>query len=166
MEKRRTRMKKHAFAVLTALALSLTAVAALAQAPTKTTTVVQNPDGTYTGIEVPTGKELQVTLNPSAPTTGTGVATILRDDNGTRIKLHLTGIAANASTMTLYAIDDAGRVTALGPVAISNGEGMLSTTTPLTKFMLIASPEPGLSAYDANTTVYFRSTVPEGLAVV
>src|SRR5262249_55260594 len=85
---------------------------------------------------------------------------------GTRIKLHLTGIAANASTMTLYAIDDAGRVTALGPVAISNGEGMLSTTTPLTKFILIASPEPGLSAYDANTTVYFRSTVPEGLAVV
>jgi hypothetical protein len=163
-------MKKHAFAVLTALVLSLTAaVAALGQTQTQMpskTTVVQNPDGTYTVIEVPAGKEIKVTLNPTPPTTGTGLATILRDDKGTRIQLHMTGLPSNASTMTLYAVDDSGAVTTLGPVAISNGEGTLTTTTPLTKFMLITSPEPAMSSYDPNTRIYFRSAVPEGLAVV
>jgi hypothetical protein len=59
-----------------------------------------------------------------------------------------------------------GMVTALGPVAISNGVGTLAATTPLTKFMLIASPETALTAYDPNTKVFFRSAVPEGFAVV
>jgi hypothetical protein len=68
--------------------------------------------------------------------------------------------------MTLYAVDDQGNVTALGPVAISNGTGTLTTTTPLTKFMLFASPESALTAYDANTKVFFRSAVPEGYTVV
>lgn len=43
---------------------------------------------------------------------------------------------------------------------------MLATTTPLSKFMLIASPEAALTAYDPNTRVVFRSAVPEGFAVV
>jgi hypothetical protein len=66
----------------------------------------------------------------------------------------------------LYAVDDMGMVTALGPVALSNGVGTLSTTTPLSKFMLIASPEAALTAYDPNTKIFFRSAVPEGLAVI
>jgi hypothetical protein len=32
--------------------------------------------------------------------------------------------------------------------------------------MLVASPEPSLTAYDANTKVFFRSAVPEGFTVV
>jgi len=165
-------MKKHAFAVMAAVILSLSsAVMAMGQTQTQpqtptTKTVVQNPDGTYTVIEIPAGKEIQVTLDPTAPTAGTGMATVLRDDNGTRIKLHLTGLPATTTTMTLYAIDDTGAITALGPVAITKGEGTLTTTTPLTKFMLIASPETSLTAYDATTPVFFRSAVPEGLAVV
>ena len=159
-------MKKHAFVVLAAVILGLaTAAAALGQTQT-TTTVVQNPDGTYTVVEIPTGKEIQVTLDPSSPTAGTGMATVLRDDNGTRIKLHLTGLPTTATAMTLYAVDETGAVTALGPVAITNGEGTLSTTTPLTKFMLIASPEASLTAYDNTTPIFFRSAVPAGLAVI
>ena len=161
-------MKKHAFAMMAAVILSIsTAVMAMGQTQTPTTkTVVQNPDGTYTVIEIPAGKELQVTLDPTAPTTGTGIATVLRDDSGTKIKLHLTGLPANATTMTLYAVDETGAVTSLGPIVITNGEGTLTTTTPLTKFMLVASPESSLTAYDAKTTVFFRSAVPAGLAVV
>jgi hypothetical protein len=68
--------------------------------------------------------------------------------------------------VTLYAIDDMGKVTALGPVAIANGVGTFAATTPLTKFMLVASPEPALTAYDANTKVFFRSAVPEGYTVI
>src|SRR5262249_47764417 len=104
--------------------------------------------------------------NPVHITGAKGVATILRDDDGTRIKLNLTNVPADVTALTLYAVDDKGAITALGPVAISNGVGTLAATTPLSKFMLVASPEPALTAYDANTAVVFRSAVPEGYSVV
>ena len=163
-------MSKHFLSVLGAVMLTLTIVAiALAQTTTTTTTVktaVQNPDGTYTIIEYPAKKEVNLDLTPINITGAKGVATILRDDDGTKIKLNMTSIPADVAGMTLYAVDDTGTVTALGPVAISNGVGMLATTTPLTKFMLFASPEPALTAYDANTKVLFRSAVPQGFSVI
>jgi len=161
-------MSKHVSSVLAAVILTL-ALSTLAFAQTTTTTVtktVQNPDGTYTVIQYPAKKEVKLDLTPVAIQGATGVATILRDDDGTRIKLNLTNVPADVTAMTLYAVDDTGTVTALGPVAISNGVGTFSTTTPLNKFMLIASPEGSLSAYDANTKIFFRSAVPQGLAVV
>jgi hypothetical protein len=161
-------MSKHVSSVVAAVILTLT-LSALAFAQTTTTTVtktVQNPDGTYTIIEYPAKKEVTLTLNPVGIQGATGVATILRDDDGTRVKLNLTNVPADVSALTLYAVDDAGAVTALGPIAISNGVGTLSTTTPLSKFMLVASPEAALTAYDPNTKIFFRSAVPEGFAVV
>lgn len=161
-------MSKHGSSVLAAVILTLT-LSALAFAQTTTTTVtktVQNPDGTYTIIEYPAKKEITLTLNPVTIQNAKGVATILRDDDGTRIKLNLTDVPADVSALTLYAIDDKGMVTALGPVTISNGVGTFETTTPLSRFMLIASPESALTAYDANTKIFFRSAVPEGLAVI
>src|SRR5215207_448914 len=164
-----TLMKKHVLSVLGAAILTL-ALAAIALAQTTTTTTtktaVQNPDGTYTIIEYPAKKEVTVNLTPVNVTGAKGVATILRDDDGTRIKLNLTDVPADLTAMTLYAVDDKGVVTALGPVAISNGTGTLAATTPLLRFMLVASPEPALTAYDANTKVLFRSAVPEGLSVI
>lgn len=162
-------MSKHVSSVLAAVILTL-ALSALAFAQTTTTTTttktVQNPDGTYTVIEYPAKKEITLTLNPVTIQKAKGVATILRDDDGTRIKLNLTDVPAEVTALTLYAVDDKGAVTALGPVAISNGVGTIATTTPLSKFMLVASPETALTAYDANTKIFFRSAVPEGLAVV
>lgn len=161
-------MSKHVSSVLAAVILTL-ALSALAFAQTTTTTVtktVQNPDGTYTVIEYPAKKEITLNLTPVTIQKAKGVATILRDDDGTRIKLNLTDVPADVTSLTLYAVDDMGAVTALGPVAISNGVGTFSTTTPLNKFMLVASPESSLTAYDANTKVFFRSAVPEGLAVI
>lgn len=158
-------MSKHVLSVLGAVMLTL-AIAAIALAQeTKTTTVVQNPDGTYTIVEYPAKKEIKINLTP-VNTAATGFATILRDDDGTRIKLNLTNVPADTTAMTLYAVDDTGTVTALGPVTITNGVGTLATTTPLTKFMLFTSAEPALTAYDANTKVFFRSAVPEGLAII
>jgi len=159
-------MSKHVLRVLGAAALTLAlAAVALAQTPT-TKTAVQNPDGTYTIIEYPAKKEVTVNLTPVNVTGATGVATILRDDDGTRIKLNLSNVPADLTAMTLYAVDDKGVVTALGPVAISNGTGTLATTTPLSRFMLVASPEPALTAYEPNTKVLFRSAVPEGFTVI
>src|SRR5829696_2484381 len=162
-------MSKHVLSVLGAVTLTL-AIAAIALAQTTTTTVqktaVQNPDGTYTIIEYPVKKEVTVNLTPVNVTGAKGVATILRDDDGTRIKLNLTDVPADMTALTLYAVDDKGAVTALGPVAISNGTGTLAATTPLSRFMLVAAPEPALTAYDTNTKVLFRSAVPEGMSVV
>jgi len=160
-------MNKHALSVLGAVVLTLALAAiALAQTTTTVTKTVQNPDGTYTIIEYPAKKEVTLNLTPVNVTGAQGVATILRDDDGTRIKLNLTNVPADLSALTLYAVDDQGTVTALGPVAISNGTGTLMATTPLSKFMLVAAPEPALTAYDANTKVLFRSAVPEGFTVV
>jgi hypothetical protein len=161
-------MSKHVLSVFGAVMLTL-ALAAVALAQTTTTTVtktVQNPDGTYTIIEYPAKKEVTLSLNPVNIANAKGVATILRDDDGTRIKLNLTDVPADVTALTLYAVDDKGVVTALGPVAITNGAGTLATTTPLSRFMLIASPEAALTAYDPNTKVFFRSAVPEGFAVI
>jgi hypothetical protein len=161
-------MSKHVSSVLAAVILTL-ALSALAFAQETTTTVtktVQNPDGTYTVIEYPVKKEITLNLTPVSIQKAKGVATILRDDDGTRIKLNLTDVPADVTALTLYAVDDTGAITALGPVAISNGVGTFAATTPLSKFMLVASPEAALTAYDANTKVFFRSAVPEGLAVI
>src|SRR5215217_6315166 len=159
-------MSKHVLSVLGAVVLTF-ALAAIALAQTTTVTkTVQNPDGTYTIIEYPAKKEVTLNLTPVNITGAKGVATILRDDDGTRIKLNLTDVPADLTALTLYAVDDKGVVTALGPVAISNGIGTFTATTPLSRFMLIASPEPALSAYDPNTKVIFRSAVPEGFAVI
>jgi hypothetical protein len=68
--------------------------------------------------------------------------------------------------LNVYAVDDRGIVTALGSLAINNGVGRMTTTTPLTRFMLVLSPEPALTSYDATTRVALRSAVPEGLAVI
>ena len=161
-------MSKHVLSVLGAVMLTL-AITSIALAQTTTTTVtktVQHPDGTYTIIEYPAKKEITLNLTLVNITGAKGVATILRDDDGTRIKLNLTNVPAEVTSLNLYAVDDKGVVTSLGPVAISNGVGTHAITTPLSRFMLIASNEPTLTAYDANTQVRFRSAVPVGLTVI
>lgn len=150
----------------TTTVVTQTPTTTVTQTPTTVTKTVQNPDGTFTVIEYPLKKETIVSLNPVTITNAKGTATILRDDNGTRVVLNMTGVPADVTAMNLYAIDDAGAVTSLGPVVLSNGTGKFSGTTPLTKFMLVAGPDENLTAYDANTKVFFRSAVPEGFAVI
>jgi len=161
-------MQKKLIAVLGAamLLLSLAAVSvSQAQTVTKVQTV-QNPDGTYTIVEYPVGKTTVVTLNPVGLSGATGTATILRDPNLTTIKLNLTSLPADITAMNVYAVDPGGVVTLLGPIDVTNGVGTFATTTPLSKFMLVASPDADLTAYAPTTHVYFRSAVPAGLTVI
>jgi hypothetical protein len=143
-----------------------TPITVVTQTPTTVTKTVQNPDGSYTIIEYPVGKEVQLTLTPVSLTTSKAVGTILRDDTGTRVILNLTDVPADVSAMNVYAVDDTGAVTLLGPVVLANGTGKFTATTPLSKFMLIAAPDASLTAYDPNAKIYFRSAVPEGFAVI
>jgi len=161
-------MKKKLIAVLGAamLLLSLAAVSvSQAQTVTKVQTV-QNPDGTYTIVEYPVGKTTVVTLNPVGLIGATGTATILRDPNLTTIKLNLTSLPADITAMNVYAVDPGGVATLLGPIDLANGVGTFATTTPLSKFMLVASPDADLTAYAPTTHIYFRSAVPAGLTVI
>jgi hypothetical protein len=161
-------MSKRLMAVFGAALLLLSlAVVSSGQVQTTTVTKVQtNPDGTYTIVEYPVGKETIVTLNPIGLTGATGTATVLRSADGTTIKLNLTSLPADLTAMNIYAVDPTGAVTLLGPIEVANGVGAFTTTTPLSRFMLVASPEATLTAYDPNTKIFFRSAVPTGLSVI
>jgi hypothetical protein len=153
------------------LIFSMAALVAAQTQQTKTTTTttvtktVQNADGTYSVIEYPVGKEVKITLTPVTVPGANGIATILRDDEGTKIKVNLTGLPSDLSALNLYAVDQNGVVTPLGPITVSQGTGAFDSATPLNKFMLVASPDANLTAYNPET-VYFRSAVPEGFAVI
>ncbi len=165
-------MRKFVGIFLGAALLSLSlAVVAVSQVQTTTVTKVQrqsvqNPDGTYTIVEYPVGKETVVTLNPVGVTGAIGRATILRGSDGTTIRVNLESLPADLSALNFYAVDPTGAVTSLGPIEVANGVGTFTTTTPLTRFMLFASPDSNLTAYDPNTHVFFRSSVPTGLNVI
>jgi hypothetical protein len=153
----------------TLLLLSLAAVAAGQTQTTTTVTkteAIQNSDGTYTIVEYPVGKETVVTLNPVGLSGATGTATILRAADGTTIKVNLAKLPNEVTAVNLYAIDAEGKVTLLGPITVANNAGISTTSTPLTKFMLIASPDASLTAYNDSTQVLFRSAVPAGLTVI
>jgi hypothetical protein len=159
-------MSKRLIGVLgaTLLLFSLTA-AAFGQTVTKVQ-AVQNSDGTYTIVEYPVGKETIVNLNPIGLSGARGQATILRAADGTKVRVNLSGLPAEAIAVNLYAVEPTGAVTMLGPVEVANGAGVFTTSIPLTKFMLVASPDSNLSTYGDSTQVYFRSAVPSGLTLI
>jgi hypothetical protein len=152
--------------ISSAVSVAAQTTTTVTQTPTTVTKTVQNADGTYTVIEYPLGKEVQVTLTPVSLTQSKAVGTILRDDTGTKVILNLTDVPAEISAINVYAVDDAGVVTSLGPVVLANGAGKFTATTPLSKFMLIAAPEESLTTYDPNAKIYFRSAVPKGFTVI
>jgi hypothetical protein len=165
-------MRKTVGIVVGAALLSLSlAVVAVSQVQTTTVTkvqtqTVQNPDGTYTVVEYPVGKETVVNLNPVGIAGAIGRATILRSSDGTTIRVNFEKLPADLSSLNFYAVDPTGAVTSLGPIEVANGVGTFTTTTPLTRFMMFASPDANLTAYDPNTHVFFRSAVPTGLTVI
>src|SRR5260370_347513 len=147
-------------------AMLLVSLAVVSAGQTQRVTTIQNPDGTYTIVEYPVGRETVVTLSPVGLGGARGRATILRDPSGTTIKLNLTSLPPDVTSMNVYAVDPSGPMTLLGPIDVDNGIGTFTTTTPLSRFMLVASPEANLSAYNERTRIYFRSAVPAGLTVI
>jgi hypothetical protein len=134
---------------------------------TQTTQAVQNSDGSWSVIQYPANKEVVVDFAP-APTfsTAKGRAKIMRMSDHTMVTLDLSGLPADAAGMNLYAVDPLGKVTMLGPVTFSNGVATQTFQTPLDRFMLVLSPESGLTSYAPTTAYAFRSAVPQGFAVV
>lgn len=155
------------------LAFSLTGVVSAqdttSTTTTRTTTVketVRNADGTYTVIEYPVGKEVTVDLTPNNLQGAKGFARVMRSNDGTKVALDLSGLPADAKSYYVYAVDPNGTVSLLGPTTVTNGIGTANFTTPMSQFMLVLSPNEGLSTIGSDTPVVFRSTVPQGYAVV
>ena len=140
---------------------------------TKTTTttmkteVVQNPDGSYSVIEYPINKEVIVDLTPMTSMRGAkGLARVMRTDNETTVNFDLSGVGETASSYYAYTVDPAGAVTYLGPITSEKGLAKASFKTPLNQFMIVLSPNEGLTTFANDTPVIFRSSVPKGYAVV
>lgn len=163
--------KKFLFNIGGGLMLSVAlAGVSYAQSTTTTTTVtktIQNADGTYTVIQYPVGKEVVVNLTPGTNMTGAkGMAHVMRMGDETTVNLDLLGLPADASNYYVYAVDPTGAVTLLGPASVANGMSKVTYKTPMDKFMLVLSPNEGLTSIGSDTPVVFRSAVPKGYAVV
>jgi hypothetical protein len=152
------------------LTVALTGASFAQNTTTTTTTVtktVQNPDGTYTVIQYPVGKEVVVDLTPGASMRrARGIAHILRTGDQTSVNLDLSGLPSDASNYYVYAVDPTGAATLLGPAGVVNGTSRVTFTTPMDKFMLVLSPTEGLNTIGNDTAVVFRSVIPKGYAVV
>jgi hypothetical protein len=136
---------------------------------TKTTTkteVIQKADGSYSVIEYPVGKEVTVELSPLSMAGAKGMARVMRMADGTKVYVDLNGISGDTKSFYAYAIDPSGMPTLLGPVMVENGLAKGEFTTPMNQFMLVLSPNEGLTAIDPTTPLVFRSQVPQGYAVV
>lgn len=155
----------------------LSAVMVSAQTPTPTPTstattptatrIVQQADGTYTVIEYPVGKEVVVDLTPGTMLTGAkGNARVLRSADGTKVWLDVNSLTGDSKVVHAYTVTSDGATSYLGPVTINGGVGKAEFATPLDKFMVVLSPNEGVSAWDTTTPVFFRSAVPTGFAVV
>ena len=169
--------KKTLFTIGGSLILSgaLTGAAIAQDTTTKTTTtkttmkteVVQNPDGTYSVIEYPVGKEVTVDLTPMTTMSGAkGTARVMRTDKETMVNFDLSGVGDSTTNYYAYTVDPTGAVTYLGPVSTEKGMGKATFKTPLNQFMLVLSPNEGLTSIASDTPVVFRSSVPKGYAIV
>jgi hypothetical protein len=153
--------------LLTLAVFSLGATVVSAQdTTTKRTEVVKNADGTYTVIEYPVGKEVSVTLVPSATVTGAkGMARVMRSADGTKVWVDVSGVPADTKSYYAYAVDPSGTPTLLGPVTFQNGVAKAEFTTPMNQFMVVLSPNEGLTTVDQSSAVFW-SDVPQGYAVI
>jgi hypothetical protein len=68
--------------------------------------------------------------------------------------------------LNLYAVDPFGKVTMLGPINLSDNTAQQNFITPLERFMLVLSPDANLTTVSPTANVAFRSTVPQGFAVI
>jgi hypothetical protein len=128
--------------------------------------VVVNSDGSYTVIEYPVGKEVVVSLTPATTiATAKGSARVVRAADGTKVYFDMSELPATVTSYHAYAVDPAGAVTHLGPITVNNGVAKAEFSTPLNQFMLVVSPNEGLTAVSP-ANVVFTSSIPTGYAVV
>lgn len=157
-------IKNLAVALMVAFSLTLAANAQVTQVTEKK--IVTNADGSYSVIEYPVGKEVVVNLIPTTGVSSTGTAKVVRTATGTKVFFDLAGAPADWKNVYAYTVDPMGTTSMLGPIMFTSGMGKADFETPLNQFMIVLSPEQGLSTYDATTSYVLRSEAPKGYAIV
>lgn len=127
----------------------------------------QTQPADWTVVEYPEGQEVIADLTPTALLPDArGIVRVTRNGEQASIALDVSGLDAGAGGYHLYAVTHEGRLVPLGVVPTSGGLGTFNVTANLSRFMLVLSPNAGLTAVGGATPVALRSAVPEGLAVV
>jgi hypothetical protein len=130
-------------------------------------TLVPNAISAWSVVEFPVGSPVTVSLQKTLESPDCihchGEAVIIRSAVGTTVNLKLLDFNEDPANFKLYAVDETGTATLLGPVARTAQQ---SFSTPLSKFMLVLSSEDRLTAIASNPNVVLRSSVPQGLAAI
>ena len=150
-----------------AIALSLVVFTTAPESSNRIPASGVSQDSTWTVVEYPEGQEVTVELKAGASLADAkGTARVLRNGNETTINVEVSGLTGNENTHQIYLIDSLGNASVLGSLTIADGSGTLQATTPLSKFMIVVSPQADLTAIDSQTVIAFRSAVPGGLNVI
>ena len=160
-------MNKKLSVLLSVFVLATCSAIGFAQDTTATKTkVVVNPDGTYSVIEYPVGKEVVVNLVPGASIPGKGTVHVMRTATGSHLVFDMSGVPADVTNYYAYAVDPSGAATFLGPITFTGGVAKTEFDTPLNQFMVVLSPTQGLTTIDPTSSITFRSDVPSGYTIV
>jgi hypothetical protein len=149
------------------IALCLTAGMVRVHGSNRTLASDLSQDDKWTVIEYPEGQEVAVALMPDASMPdASGRARVTRKGNETDISLDLSGLKGDKAIYQVYVVDSLGNATLLDTLIITDGAGSLNAKTPLSKFMIVVSPEANITTIASETSVTLRSSVPNGFTVV
>jgi hypothetical protein len=133
---------------------------------TSSQSTAQNTSDQWTGVEYPVGHEVVVELTPTTASTGAAPQVkVMHKADGTVITVDPTSFADTTGNLNLYVVDPSGKATMVGVIK-AGGTAPQTFNTSMDKFMLVASPDANLSEYTPDTNVAYRSSVPQGLAVI
>ena len=161
-------MNKKLSVLLSTFVLAMCSTIALAQGTTATKTkVVANPDGSYSVIEYPVGKDVVVNLVPGASIPGKGTVHVMRTANGSHVVFDMSGVPADVTSYYAYAVDPSGAATYLGPLTFTGGVAKTEFDTPLSQFMLfqnlLRSPIRGKSRRSDWDTLFTRQRISSAM---
>jgi hypothetical protein len=149
-----------------ALLIALTGLAQAQNTNTSSQSTAQTTSDQWTGVQYPVGHEVVVQLTPTTASTGAAPQVkVMHTADGTVIAVDPTSFADTTGDLNLYVVDPSGKATMVG--VIKAGSTAPETfNTSMDKFMLVASPDPNLTDYTSDSNVAYRSSAPQGLAII
>jgi len=149
-----------------ALLLALTCSAFAQDTTTQQPASTQSGGEAWSVVQFPVGQEVVVELQPTTASSAPAPRVkVMHTPDGTVIAVDPASFAGTSGDLNLYAVDQTGSATNLGPISKS-GSTPQTFKTNMDKFMLVASPDANMTSYTPATSVAYRSSVPTGLTVI
>jgi hypothetical protein len=149
-----------------ALLIAFTVTAQAQDTATSSQSTAQSTSDQWTGVEYPVGHEVVVELTPTTASTAPAPQVkVMHTANGTVISVDPASFAGTSGNLNLYVVDPSGKATMVGAIK-ADSTAPQTFNTSMDKFMIVASPDPNLTDYTPDTNVAYKSSVPQGLAVI